>query len=321
MKIHRDISLAPILWYRIGGTARLLIEAESADDVLRAAELIEREPVERVLVIGLGSNLVFGDDHFDGAVLRVAGCASGGPRLNRDGLVEAYGGVVLDDAIRLALDRGLTGLEWAGGLPGTVGAGVRGNVGAFGGEIRDSFVEAEVVHVGNGRAEVERLTHADLQFRYRYSRIVSQPGTVVLNAAFSLKPADPVALAEARRVYEANIAYRKARHPLEYPNCGSVFKNIHRPEEVASVLAVWPDVAEKVQHNWHGKVSMGYIIGRLGFAGLQVGGARVSEKHNNFIVNTGGATGRDVREIIRRIQTSATETFGFTPEVEVQLVG
>lgn len=320
MKIQHDAPLSEVLWYRIGGTARYLLEVGNQGDLCRAIEFIERERPDRVFVIGLGSNLVFPDGYYDGVIVRVV--RSEGPSTCRldDERIRSYGGVVLDAVIRAAFERRLTGLEWAGGLPGTLGAGVRGNVGAFGGEIKDSLESADVVALSGAGCEVTTLTAQDLAFSYRDSRVKRERGSVVLSATFRLHPADDVELTAAKAVYDNNIAYRQRRHPMEYPNCGSVFKNIHTREQVERVLSRWPDVEQQVRADWHGKVSMGYIINRLGFAGRQVGGARVSEKHNNFIVNTGGARSEDVRTTISQIQSAVEQTFGFVPEVEIEIV-
>ncbi|MDI3341717.1 MAG: UDP-N-acetylmuramate dehydrogenase [Sphaerobacter sp.] len=319
MRILRDVAASEILYYRIGGTVRYLLEARDREDLCRAIEFVEQQRPDRVLVVGLGSNLIFPDGYFDGVVIQVARADGGSLRHLGDGRVQAYGGEVLDRVVRFAFDAGLVGLEWAGGLPGTLGAGVRGNVGAFGGEMTDCLERAEVVAIGDGGV-VRELAHDALQFSYRDSLIKRAGNLIVLSATLALEPASPERVAEARRTYAANVNYRLSRHPIEFPNCGSVFKNIHRREQVERVLTVWPDIEARVRDDWHGKVSMGYVINRLGFAGYQVGQARVSEKHNNFIVNLGGARAADVRAIIARIQEAVHATFGFVPEVEIEIV-
>src|SRR5690606_34904293 len=197
-----------VLWYRIGGTARCLVDAAGRDDLCRAVEFVERERPDRVFVIGLGSNLVFPDGYFDGVVIRVARENGGSARYLGDGRVEAYGGDVLDRVIRFAFAEGLVGLEWAGGLPGTLGAGVRGNVGAFGGEITDCREQAEVVALGAEGEPTRTLSHADLDFAYRDSLIKRARNLIVLSATLRLEPAGPERLAEARRTYERNVRYR-----------------------------------------------------------------------------------------------------------------
>ena len=320
MRILRDVALSDVLYYRIGGPVRALLEVHNADDLQRALDFIEHERPARLMVVGLGSNLLMPDDYFDGVVIRVSANAAESILHIDDDQIEVFGGALLSDFALFALERGLTGLEWAGGLPGTVGAGVRGNVGAFGGEIEQRVHSAEVITVDDGQIRSLHLHHADLDFAYRESWVKHQQNAIVVSAIFDLLPAGAEEVDAAKAIHQRNINYRRARHPMEYPNCGSVFKNLAGEEKVCRVLEVWPDIASKVRVDWHGKVSMGYIIGRLGLSGKRVGGAEISTKHHNFIVNLGDAHASDVRAIIGGIQETVFETFGLTPEVEIEVI-
>ncbi|HVX29699.1 MAG TPA: UDP-N-acetylmuramate dehydrogenase [Nitrolancea sp.] len=320
MNISRDVALSDVLYYRIGGPVRALLDVHDANDLHDAIEFVERERPARLMVVGLGSNLLMPDDCFDGAVIRIS-AGAGDSILQLDGnTVEVFGGAILSDFAYLTLERGLTGLEWAGGLPGTVGAGVRGNVGAFGGEIEQRLRSADVILFEDGHTRSLHLQHADLDFAYRESWVKHQRNAIVASATFELLPGSEAEIDAAKAVHRRNIDYRQTRHPMEYPNCGSVFKNLAGEERVARVLAVWPDIEAKVRVDWHGKVSMGYIIGRLGLAGKRAGGAEISTKHHNFIVNLGNACSADVRALIRGIQERVFETFGLTPEVEIEII-
>jgi UDP-N-acetylmuramate dehydrogenase len=320
LEVTRDVALSKVLYYRIGGPVRALLEVHDADDLRRAVDFVERERPSRLMVVGLGSNLLMPDGYFDGVVIRISANAGASILRVEDGQIEVFGGAILSDFALCALERGLTGLEWAGGLPGTVGAGVRGNVGAFGGEIEQRLCSAEVLTFENGLIRTQRLSHSDLDFAYRESWVKHQRNAIVASARFDLEPASAQAADAAKAVHQRNIDYRHARHPMEYPNCGSVFKNLAGEERVGRVLKVWPDTESKVRTDWHGKVSMGYIIGRLGLAGKRVGGAEISTKHHNFIVNLGDARAADVRAIIRGIQESVWEAFGLLPDVEIEII-
>ena len=317
MKIHKDFDLSKLLWYKIGGNARYLLEVESSQDLKEAAEFIQKEKIKKFMPVGLGANLIFTDDYYNGAIIHIT--SWGKPRRSEN-TVEAFSGIVLDDVIQFSFEQSLIGLEWAGGLPGTVGAGVRGNVGAFGGEIKDTFESGELVELLDDTVRVKTLSNDEFHFGYRDSVLKHKRNLLLSNARFTLKKATPQELEEAKNTYTSNTEYRKKNHPLDYPNCGSVFKNIKRPEDVEKVLEVTPDLAETIETKWHGKVSMGYLIHYLGFAGYRVGNAQVSEKHNNFIVNLGGAKFLDVITIIQAIQNKCEEVFGFKPEVEVEIV-
>jgi UDP-N-acetylmuramate dehydrogenase len=318
MKVYNDFDLKDILWYKIGGKARLFIDVENKDDIKKAFELLKKEKIDKFFFLGLGSNLVFSDEYYDGAVIRFTP-GSDPIRLVKNNIVEADSGVILDDVIQFAFKNNLVGLEWAGGLPGDVGAAIRGNVGAFGGEIKDSVKEVEVFEIVSGKPRFKVLKRFELKFSYRNS-IVKKNKLGVVRAQFRLKKGDENTMRRARQTYLANSEYRKVRHPLEFPNCGSVFKNISDPEHVKKIIEMYPDLEPKIKRDWHGKVAMGYLIKRLDLSEHRVGDAMVSPKHCNFIVNLGNAKASDVKSIIKTIQEKFQETFEFRPEVEVEIV-
>lgn len=318
MRVYKDFILRDILWYKIGGKARYLMDVESKEDIKKAFEFINREKIKNYFFLGLGSNLIFTDDYFDGAVIRFLPNANS-IRLIKPHIIEADAGAVLNNVINFAFNHNLVGLEWAGGLPGQVGAAIRGNVGAFGGEIKDVLKEAEVFEVLSGKPKFKILKRFELKFSYRNS-LIKKNKLGVLSATFRLKQASSSTLKRARQTYINNIEYRKIRHPLEYPNCGSVFKNIAIPLHIEKVIEIFPDLEEKIKRDWHGKVSMGYLIKRLDLSGYRVGDAMISPKHCNFIVNLGKARTADTLSIIKMIQDKFLETFDFVPEVEVEIV-
>lgn len=319
MQVHNDFALSQVLWLRIGGKARYFLQCTNREDIFKALDFVEEHKPKRIFVCGQGSNLIFTDDYFDGVVIQIGSGAK--PQISfSESIATAFAGETLDSLIQLSLNNKLIGLEWAGGLPGTIGAGVRGNVGAFGGEIKDSLLNAEVLEFDEKNIDVLELNKDELHFSYRHSVVKENKNMIVTSAKFQLKHANTEELVKARSVYAANIEYRKKNHPLEYPNCGSVFKNIKKKEEVEKILTVWPEIRNLVENKWYGKVSMGYINNRLGFSGYTIGKAKVSEKHANFINNMGGATAHDVLTIIKHIQDRVSETFSIVPEVEVEIV-
>ncbi len=318
MKIHENFDLSEIVYYKIGGKARFLIDIESKEDLIKAFELLKKEKVRDYFILGHGSNLILPDTYYGGAILRFLP-GKNSIKLLKNNVIEAFAGDVLDKLIQFGFENNLTGLEWAGGLPGTVGAAVRGDVGAFGGEIKDVVKEVEVAEVVNGKLKFTILKRFELKFGYR-SSLVKKKKLMVVNVWFRLKNAEQSAVQKARQNYISNIEYRKRRHPLEFPNCGSVFKNISDPEQIKAILEVYPELEEKVKRDWRGKVSMGYLIKWLEMDGFQIGSAQISPKHCNFIINLGGAKSEEVKSIIRRVQNKFHETFGFRPEVEVEII-
>lgn len=320
MKVYENYNLAPILWYKLGGTAKYLLEVATEEDVKEALQFLVEKNIEQVFILGTGSNLIFAKEYFNGAVIHFVDSDQTKPQRIGDTSVQVAAGTLLDDVIQFGFSHHLIGLEWAGGLPGTVGAAIRGNVGAFGGEIKDVVEKVTVVDTSSNNRTMKQLHNEELRFAYRTSLVKQQESLIVLSAVFALKKATDEELEKAKKAYVSNREYRETNHPLNYPNCGSVFKNIHDKAQVANIVELWPEVREQVDSRWHGKVSMGYIIKKLGFSGYQVGNAQVSEKHSNFIINKGGGKAADVLQVIEAIQQKVQETFGFTPEIEVEVV-
>lgn len=324
MQVQENVKLADILWYRIGGTCKYLLTCQSKEDVYLAIEFVKKNKVKRIFICGIGSNLIFTDDYYDGAVIQIFTNADNPNEIHLldNNYIEAFSGITLDKVIRFSLVHNFMGLEWAGGLPGTVGAAVRGNVGAYGGEIKDSLFEAEVLVLNNEEGlTVKRLSNQELSFSYRHSLIKENPGVmVVISAVFKLRPGNKEEIKKANEVFALHIQQRKDRHPLEYPNCGSVFKNIREPEKVQKVLKVFPDLKEKINTQWYGKVASAHLIQRLGLQGYRIGNAQISNKHALFIVNLGQAKAKDVLNVIEVIQAKFIETFGFRLDPEVEIV-
>lgn len=321
MQIFRDFFLSEILYYKIGGSAKFVLKIENKEDLLEALDFVKNNKIKRVMPIGLGSNLLVNDDFFDGAVLWFSS-TSKNSIVQKDGsIIEVFASSILDDLIQFAFNKNLIGLEWAGGLPSTVGGAVRGNAGAFGGDIGNIVNIVEIVKLLDDGYRIEKLTRDQLEFGYRDSLIKRDKNLLVVNAEFRLQKASNDELEKAKKVYRDHIEYRNKNHPLEFPSCGSVFKNIRDEKEVEKIVNTWPDVKDLVINRWYNKVSTGYLINRLGFSGYKIGGAKVSEKHANYIVNLDNAKFNDVISIIEKIKEKFYKTFGFYPELEVEVVG
>ena len=326
MKVYTNFPLKEILYYRIGGKAEFLLKIENKDDLLEALDFVGRNKIKKILPIGFGSNLLVNDKPFDGAVLWFCKAESfskgesSGIKLIDDNLISAFASESLDNLIKFSFDNNLIGLEWAGGLPSTIGGAVRGNVGAFGGEIKDIVNIVEIVRLLDKGYIIEKLTKDQLEFGYRDSIIKCNKNLLVVSAEFRLQKASKEEVEKEKAVYKGHIEYRNKNHPMEYPSCGSVFKNITKKEEVAKIISIWGDIKDLVSKKWYHKVSTGYVINRIGFSGFRIGGAKVSEKHANYIVNVQNAKFDDVYSIIEKIKDKFSQTFGFSPELEVEVV-
>ncbi len=321
MQIKNNFPLNETLWYKIGGTAKYLITCFSKQDILEAVDFVKKNNIEKIFTCGTGTNVLFTDEYFDGAVIQIATSTDGEQiQLTKDGLVEAFAGVSMEDLIEFSFNNNLIGFEWAGGLPGTVGGAVRGNAGAYGGEIKDTLVSVEVLDYSEDKPEIKTLTNGEMQFAYRTSLVKTNKKMIVLSAKFKLQKADSEELEKAKKIRDEKIQDRKSKHPLEYPNTGSVFINPRKSEEVEKILSVYPDLRESVEKKWYGKVAVASLIDRWGLKGYRVGDAQISEKHALFIVNLGSAKATDVLQIIDTVKKKFFDTFGFELYVEVEIV-
>lgn len=319
MIVHTQCDIAPALWYKLGGTVKQFIQVTTKEELRDAVESLHEEKITNYFICGTGSNLIFAPKYFDGVVIQVSRNETKDITV-RGNEVTAYAGELLADVIDEAFAYTLSGLEWAGGLPGTIGAAIRGNVGAYGGEIKDVFVSAEILELTDSGVEHKIIKKEDMEFVYRGSIIKDNRTMIVLSATFLLKQVSDEELTTAKAICEKNKQSRKDKHPLEYPNCGSVFKNLRDKEQIEKVLSVYPDLRESVEKKWYGKVAVASLIERLGLKGYRVGNAQISEKHALFIINLGDATPEDVLAIIKKVQDTFMDTFGFTLETEVEII-
>ncbi len=318
MNIHRDFPLSDILFYKIGGKANYVLEARSRDEIVEAFEFIKKNNIQKWFIVGLGSNLLVNDTPFDGAVIWIRPGSAPQLSVSQEGLIAGYAGETIDSLIQYSFTQGLTGLEYLGGLPSTVGGAIYGNAGAFGIEMQHAVDSVEILDSSTGNTKM--LTLVDCEFTYRNSIFKKNKNLIILQGFFSLRKTDQTEIAQAKKIYQEKIAYREANHPVEYPSCGSVFKNIIEKEKVDKIISIWPDIKEQAEIKWHGKVAMGYIIKRLGLAGVKEGGAQISEKHSNYISNVSHAKFSDVTALIDKIKEQFYNTFDFYPELEVEII-
>ena len=272
--------------FRTGGPCTCMIMPKSAEDLSQLIKFAAENGV-RTLVMGKGSNMLCSDEGFDGAVLLIGSDFSEITMFD-DCTIRAQAGAAMSRLCRVALDNGLRGLEFAYGIPGTVGGGIYMNAGAYGGEMKDVLVSVTAM---DRNGELHTYTPAQLELTYRRSRF-SHTDEIIVSGDFKLAHGDK---AEIEAKMNELMARRKDKQPLEYPNAGSTFK---RPE---------------------GQFA-GKLIQDCGLRGATVGGAQVSEKHCGFVINKGGATSADIKELIAQIQKTVYEKTGFYLECEVRII-
>jgi len=305
---QENVSLASFSNYKIGGPARYFFEAQSFEELHMALAWANEKKII-LFILGGGTNLLFADAGYDGLVLKPALMD-----IKRDGSRVTVGaGVGVASFLEFCIAQELSGFEWAGGLPGTIGGAVRGNAGAFKGETKDSIMAAQSIVVDS--LEERERDNIACRFGYRTSVFKELNGQeIILSAIFDLRAASSELI---RRAIQEKIDYRIARHPIEYPNIGSIFKNVDLmqfPEERHA------DFVDVVKHDPFPVVPTAYLISEAGLKGMTHGGAMISPKHPNFIVNTGSATAEDVLALIALVKESVSKKFSVLLEEEVQIV-
>lgn len=278
--IYKNEPMAKHTTFKIGGPCKLLLDAHSSDAAVNALNMLNGFGI-RPFILGKGSNLLVSDKGYNGVILKLS-CNKIEVRGNK---IFAEAGASLSSLANTAHKKGLTGLEFAHGIPGTVGGAVVMNAGAYGSEISDILVRSTYVTT-EGVFSLSANSH---NFGYRESFYKSNPEFLVLSAEFSLTPGNPDEIASKMRELADK---RREKQPLELPNAGSTFK---RPE---------------------GNFA-GALIEQCGLKGFCIGDAEVSKKHAGFIVNRGNATAKDVRSLIEHIQKTVKSETGVTLECEI----
>ncbi len=293
--------------FRIGGPAKWFVEVRSVDELKQIIEACKQNNIPW-FVLGGGSNMLISDQGFDGVCIKMA---MRGIEINA-ARVRAEAGVLSAALARATAKVGLAGFTWAISLPGTIGGAVRGNAGCFGGETKDHLVEVEILRDG----EVITISKNDLAFCYRESAI-KHSTDIVLSATFEFEPGDPNTLEQD---LEQKLSSRKSTQPLDAGSAGCLFKNYEiKTDDELQRLQSKLDIPSEMSSTR--RLSAGWLIDQLDLKGKQIGGAKVSEKHGNFVVNSAAATADDVVQLIAFIKTRARNEFGIQLQEEVQLVG
>ena len=277
--------LAAHCTFKIGGPAQLFVQPQTEQQLCSAAALCKEQTV-RYYLLGNGSNILFADEGFAGVVIDIS--ALGSDIAVEGNTLTAGAGVRLAVLCRAALEHGLSGLEFAYGIPGTVGGAVYMNAGAYGGEMKDVLT---VVRYLTAEGEVVQASAAELDLSYRHS-IFEENGGCILSAQFALQPGNA---ADIRAKMDELMAKRADKQPLDKPSAGSTFK---RPAGAFAAA----------------------LIDQCGLRGFRHGGAAVSDKHCGFVVNLGGATCADVLALCDEVRAIVKEKTGYELEKEIRVV-
>jgi UDP-N-acetylmuramate dehydrogenase len=292
-KIEYDVPLARVAYYRIGGPARVLVEPRTFEDLL-AVHGVLRATRAPFFVLGWGSNLLFPDHPYEGVMIRMKHLHTSIEELCT-GVLRVGASLGANSLLKFAGERGYGGLSRFTGIPGSVGGMIFMNAGTHLGEMSGVLRRVEWVNLlqESGPLVVHSRETTESDFSYRRNHFLKE-GDILLHAEIRYEREEPGKVkAEIESLYQR----RKSTQPVEYPSCGSVFMNPHE-----SGLRAWE------------------VVDRLGFRGKRSGGAQVSEKHPNFIINLGGATSADVRALIAEIRDSAMRNLGIELHEEVRIL-
>lgn len=275
--------------FKVGGNVRVIAKPKTADELEDLYSYLLDNEIKNIL-LGRGSNVVISDNGYDGVVVSLSALSRIDFDITDDNCIIAGAGASMRGLANFACENGLSGLEFAHGIPGSVGGGVYMNAGAYGGEICQVLVSCLVFDIISGK--IFTVDAEECEFSYRHSIFMNNKNLIVLFATFGLSEGDPY---EIKAKMDELKASRISKQPLEYPSAGSTFK---RPE--------------------------GYFAGKLiedaGLKGYTIGGAQVSEKHAGFVINRGDATAEDIKKLVCHIQKTVKEKFDVSLECEIEFV-
>ncbi|MDD5144795.1 MAG: UDP-N-acetylmuramate dehydrogenase [Candidatus Pacebacteria bacterium] len=283
MEIKRNVSLKNYTTFRIGGKARYFSAVKDEDDLIESLKFSERKKIP-FFILGLGSNVLVSDEGFKGLIIKIQNSKF---KIQNSTII-TDAGVLLGKLVNLALKNNLTGLEWAAGIPGTVGGAIRGNSGAFNESIGNAIKEAKVLNVK--LKKIENLNSKECRFKYRESVFKENKNLIILSATLNLKKGNKIKI---QNKINKNLETRKSRQPLEFPSAGSIFLNP-------------PDF------------SAAELIEKCNLKGRIMGGAKISEKHANFIINIGSAKSSDVKKLINLIKKEVKAKFKINLKEEIE---
>ncbi len=285
---------------KIGGPAEYFISVSDSQKLVELLNFLSGEDV-RYFILGSGSNVLFPDSGFEGVVINIT---TNNISVS-DEAITVEAGVLLSHLVETAIKNHLTGLEWAVGIPGTVGGAIRGNAGAMGEDIAKTIEQVKIWRDG----EVQVLPKEQCEFSYRTSSIKLHGG-VVLDAKFKLLAGQP---SEILKKIQNNLLHRQTKYP-QNPSAGSFFKNIR--------LENWPGEASVLPQMFRdrGAVPVGWMTESLGIKGLRIGNAGLSEEHGNFIVNLGDARAEEVLQVVEEVKEKVYNKYGVELEPEVEII-
>ncbi len=309
INIQKNIPLAPFTTFKIGGPAKNFVEVGSEDELLEALNYAKENNLE-IFVLGGGSNILVNDEGFDGLVIKIQDTRY---KIQKD-KIEISAGASLSAVVNLAMQNSLSGLEWASGIPGTVGGAIRGNAGIPMGCMANNIESVKVLEVKNKKYKI--LKNSECRFSYRNSIFKENKDLIIISAVLKLETGDQEEISKKIKEFIENRLKVVHPNPKE-PSSGSFFKN-PKVDNLQLIANFEKDTGQK---SIDGKVPAGWLIDEAGLRGKKIGGAQVSEKHANFVVNIGNAKAQDIVMLSSVIKMKVRDELGVQLSEEIQYVG
>ena len=306
--LREKVLLKNYTTYKIGGPAKYFFVAKSKENLVAAVKTAKNLKLP-IFVLGGGSNLLISERGFDGLVIKID--ISDMNIQRNEAIVGA--GASLTKLSYLLTENGLSGLEWAAGVPGTVGGAIYGNAQAFGVKISDAVKTVDAID--SKIFKINSYTKEQCKFSLKNSIFKKNKNLVIVSAVLEFKNVEKEKIKIKIKEF---LDYRKTNHPTNFPSAGSTFVNPEVKIKNKKLLEKFPELKD---YNEKGTIPSGYLIAKCGLAGKKIGNAKISEKHANFILNLGGAKSKDVLSLINLAKQKVKKTFGINLEEEVQFVG
>lgn len=302
--IQKNVPLKNYSNYKIGGPASNFLEVNSKQELLGGLKAWNKKGP--VFVLGKGTNILISENGFDGLIIHnnILGIEI------KDEKIFVASGVLISDFLDFCISNSLSGFEWAGGLPGTMGGAVRGNAGAFKGETRDSVLEVLSINLNTLKEKIRNTNECEFDYRSSIFKTKAKD-EMILQITFGLRKGDKDLI---RAQVLEKIEYRNAKHPMEFPSIGSTFKNIPVTKLSEKQKS---ELIQYVKEDPFPVIPVAKLLYLCNLKGRRKGDAQISEKHPNFIVNLGSANSQDVKKLIAFAKMSVLEKFGVSLEEEI----
>ncbi|MDD5221358.1 MAG: UDP-N-acetylmuramate dehydrogenase [Candidatus Pacebacteria bacterium] len=301
--IKRNVSLKNHSTFRIGGIAKYFFEAENKEEILKAIKTAKKSHLP-FFILGGGSNILFSDKRFNGLIIKIN---NQDLEIKKNAII-AGAGIKLSRLVLESAKHNLSGLEWAAGLPGTLGGAIYGNAGAFSKSIKDSVKSIKVFDAKI--LKIKNLSAKQCKFGYKESIFKKNRNLVIISCELILKKGN------LKEEITKTISQRKKTQPLNFPSAGCIFKNYLGKIKNRKIVLKYPELE---MFNEKRIIPAGFLIEKCGLKGKNIGGAQISKLHANFIINTNDAKAKDVFKLINLIEKKVKKEFKISMEKEIQI--